>query len=145
MAKNDELPEFRPKRKVLFGSRTSEEQWRETGKEFMSAGRYDDALEFFGQADADDLAEQVAREALSAGNVPLLMRARRVSGQETSESDWLAAAQAAESNGMFSGAALAYERAGRDDDAARMAQQMPGAPEEQPEQVLDEESLPGAE
>jgi hypothetical protein len=39
---------------------------------------------------------------------------------------------------MFSGARLAYERAGHDDDSRRMAGQMPGAPEHQPEQVLDE-------
>jgi hypothetical protein len=139
MANNEDLPEFRPKRKVLFGSKTSDEKLREMGREFMDAERYDDALEFFQQAEAHELAEQVARKAMDSGNVPLLMRARRVSGAETSPEEWSTAAHEAEQRGLYSAARLAYERADRPEDAQRVAEQMPAAPEQQPEHVLEEE------
>lgn len=128
MAKTQDLPGFALKRKILFGPKTTRQRLLEAGKQFMEAGRSDDALEFFRRAEAPELAEQVAEKAASEGNVPLMMRARTVSGHETAPAQWLEAAQKAEAAGRPSCAKLAYEQLGRSEDADRMAGLIPGPP-----------------
>ncbi len=137
MGKNDDLPDFHAKRKILFGDKTSDEQLRETGQQFMEAERYDDALEFFQRAEADDLARQVARRAMERGNTPLYMRAKRVLGEPISEDEWVELARSAERAELYTVARLAYQKAGRTQEAERLAELIFG-PEEEDEAAEEE-------
>ena len=142
MGKNDDLPDFHAKRKILFGDKTSDEQLRETGQQFMEGERYDDALEFFQRAEADDLARQVARRAMERGNTPLYMRAKRVLGEPISEDEWVGLAQSAERAELYTAARLAYQKAGRTQEAERLAELIFG-PEEEDEAVEEEAAEQG--
>ena len=142
MGKNDDLPDFHAKRKILFGDKTSDEQLRETGQQFMEGERYDDALEFFQRADADDLARQVARNAMERGNTPLYMRAKRVLGEPISEDEWVELARSAERAELYTAARLAYQKAGRTQEAERLAELIFG-PEEEDEAVEEEAAEQG--
>jgi len=125
MAKNDDLPEFRLKRKILFGPKVAPEKLRELGERFMKAERYDDALEFTDRAGADDLTRQVAEEAMLRGDTPLYMRAKKVLGEQITESEWDRLARGAEKGGHYSSALLAYSQAGRTEEADRVRRLMP--------------------
>jgi tetratricopeptide (TPR) repeat protein len=126
VAKKPQLPGFYEKRKVLFAESPSPEKLLRAGRQFMEAGRYDDALEFFQRAGAHDLARQVAAVAMQAGNTPLLMRAKKVLGEGITEQEWLQVAANAEKAGLPSCACLAYSKAGREEEAARVRGLMPG-------------------
>jgi len=127
MAKQRELPAFREKRKILFGEKTSSEKMREAARQFMEAERYDEALEFCQRTEADDLARKIAARALEGGNSPLYMRAKRVLGEEIGGEEWAQLAANAERAGLFSAAYVAYVKAGREPEAARMRSLLPGA------------------
>jgi len=129
MAKQRDLPAFREKRKILFGEKTSQERMREAARQFMEAERYDEALEFCQRTEADELARQIAARALESGNSPLYMRAKRVLGEEIGDEEWAQLAAKAEKAGLFSAAYVAYVKAGREPEAARMRSLMPGSGE----------------
>jgi hypothetical protein len=126
MVQKRELPGFYPKRKLLFGAKTSRERLREMGEAFMDAGRYDDALEFFGQCGAEQPARKIAELAMQAGNVPLYMRAKRVLAEQISEEEWTQIAAHAERAGAFSMAYVAHSKAGHEEEAARVRRLVPG-------------------
>ncbi len=120
MAKNQNLPSFREKRKILFSEKTSRERMRATGELFMQAGRYDDALELFERAEARDLTGQIAALAMDSGNTPLYMRAKKILKEEITDREWTALAANAEKAGMYSAAYVAHLRAGHEEEAARI-------------------------
>ncbi len=146
MAKKQDLPGFYGKRKILFGAKTSPDKMRQTGKLFMDAERYDDALEFFQRAEADDLTREIAQVAMERGNVPLYMRAKKVLGERIDEQEWSRLAASAEKAGVHSSARVAHLKAGHEEEAARVAGIMPGPPGgEAAAQVPAEEPEPGEE
>jgi hypothetical protein len=120
MAKNQDLPGFYEKRKILFSEKTSAEKMRATGEAFMEAGRYDDALEFFERCEAADLVRQVAARAMEEGNTPLYMRAKRVLEEPMSENEWAGLAEKAERCGRPTMAYVARRKAGDEAEAARL-------------------------
>ncbi|MFO8008212.1 MAG: hypothetical protein R6V05_10800 [Candidatus Brocadiia bacterium] len=124
MPGNDDLPDFRHKRKVLFGEKTSREELREMGSRFMEHQRYDDALEFFQRAEAQDLVRQIVRRAIESGNTPLLMRAKKILEEDVAEEEWNEVGQAAEQAGLFSAAHLAHRQAGHEGEAERLRRKM---------------------
>jgi hypothetical protein len=132
MAKSDDYPGLTRKRKILFSPKTQPEKMLATGQQFMEAGRYDDALEFFQRAEAHDLTRRIAEDAMQAGNTPLYMRAKKVLGEDISEDEWNTLAETAERAGMFSAAWLAHSQAGHAEEAARLRDRMAGP--EAPEQ-----------
>jgi hypothetical protein len=120
MAKNKELAGFAEKRKILFGAKSSPEKMRQTGELFMDAERYDDALEFFQRCEAQDHTREIARRAMTAGNTPLYMRAKKVLGEEITEQEWSELAATAEKAGLYSTAYVAHLKAGHEEEAARL-------------------------
>jgi hypothetical protein len=124
MARKQDLPGFYEKRKLLFSEKARPEDLREAGRQFMEAERYDDALEFFERCDADDLARQIAERAMERGNTPLYMRAKRVLGEEISDGEWRGLAQSAERAGRLSMAYVARQKAGDEEEAARLKVQL---------------------
>ena len=136
MAKSTDLPGFTQKRKTLFSPKTSAESLRVLGKEFMEAERYDDALEFFQRAGAEDMARHVAEKAMQAGDTALYMRAKKVLGDTVSDEEWTRIARAAEQARRYSAAYLAHSQAGHEEEAARLQQLVPGL--STPEQEDDE-------
>jgi hypothetical protein len=120
MARKPDLPGFYQKRKILFGAKTAPAKMRETGKLFMDAGRYDDALEFFERCSADDLARQIAAMAMKAGDTALYMRAKKVLKEQISDQEWAAVAANAEKAGAHTMAYVAHLRAGHEEEAARL-------------------------
>ncbi len=123
MAQRRKLPGFYEKRKILFGARTTPEKMRETGRLFMEAGRYDDALEFFERCAAEDLARRIAAQALEAGDAPLFMRAKRVLREAITDEEWSRLAATAEKAGAQSMAYVAHLKAGHEEEAARLRPQ----------------------
>ncbi len=124
MARNSELPGFERKRKVLFSEKGNPDQLRQMGQQFLEAGHFYDALEFFERADARELVRQVAEKAIDAGDTPLLMRAKRILSEETSEEEWSQTARHAEDAGLLAAARLAHEQAGHDDEVARLSEKL---------------------
>jgi hypothetical protein len=153
MAKKRDLPDFAEKRKILFGAKTTPEKLRETGMLFLEAERYDDALEFFQRCDAQDLARKVAEQAMSTGNVPLYMRARRVLREPVEADEWARLAAAAEKQGRISMAYVACLKAGDQAGAERLKALLPsqsGIPEADagepaPDEGAEDEGSPAVE
>ena len=140
MAKLNELPGFRKKRKTLFGSKTSAGQMLETGREFMQAERFDEALEFFSRAGATQEVEQIAGLAAERGDIALFLRARVVLNEEPTEEELEAVARNAEAAGRRSMALTAYLKAGRMEQAERLRAEMGLSPH--PEQTDSSDSQP---
>ncbi|MHC4789152.1 MAG: hypothetical protein ACYS8K_08140 [Planctomycetota bacterium] len=145
MPRNDELPAFFQKRKILFNEKTSPEKMRRTGQLFMAAERYDDALEFFARCEADDLTRQVSDRAMEAGNTALYMRAKRVLDEDITEEEWTKLAAAAESAGAHTMAYVAHQKAGHQEEAARLREMVPGLAGEAPLPEAEEAEADPAE
>jgi hypothetical protein len=143
MAKKRDLPGFIEKRKILFGAKTSPQKMREAGEQFMDAERYDDALEFFERCDARDLARTVADRAMSAGNVPLYMRAKRVMEEPIEDAEWARLADAAEQQGRPSMALVAHLKAGNESEAERLRRLLPS--QSPPGEGQEDEAAPAAD
>ncbi len=124
MAKSQDLPGFREKRKILFGKKTSPEQLREAGRRFSAAGRYDDALEFFTKTEADQEVREIVRLAVEQGDTPLFLRAKLVLGETPTEQEFSALARVAEASGRKSVAYVAYLKAGRQEEAERLRSEL---------------------
>jgi len=120
MAQKQKLPGFYQKRKVLFGAKTTPQTMRETGRLLMDAGRHDDALELFERCAAEDLTRQIAAGAMSAGDVPLFMRAKKVLKEAITEEEWTRLAANAEKAGAYSMAYVAHLKAGHEEEALRL-------------------------
>ncbi len=131
MAKKQDLPGFARKRDILFGRKTSRERMRQTGEQFLEAGRYYDALEFIQRAEADDLARRIVATAIDAGDAALLMRAKKVLGEAAMDEEWTRTAANAEKAGLYAAAYLAHSRAGHEEEAARLRALMLGVSEEE--------------
>jgi len=141
MPEQDNLPGFEAKRRILFGAKTTEEKMRSTGEQFMEAGHYDDALEFFQRCNAEELTREIARRAMDAGNTPLYMRAKRVLQEDITEDEWNRLAKRAEDSGMHIAAHLAHQQAGHEEEAARLRELMPRLqPEAGQPEATDEET-----
>ena len=126
MAKRDELPGFKEKREILFGKRSSPQKMLETGIKFMEAERYDDALEFFSQVEADELVRKIADVALKSGDTSLYMRAKKVLGEEITQQQWDTLAFNALHQGSVSKAYVAKLEAGKQEEAEGLKAQMEG-------------------
>ena len=133
MAKKNELPGFVKKRKILFGEKVSPEQRRTTGIEFMEAGRYDDALEFFARADAGEYVRKIANIAREEGNVPIYLRAKGVLEEKPEQDDFEELAGKALEKNRPSMAVVAYQKAGLEEQADRLRSEVFG------EEAQDEE------
>jgi len=142
MAKNDELPGFYEKRKILFNEKTSDEKMRETGRQFFEAERYDDALEFFARCEAPDSVRQIVETTLERGDTPLFLRAKRVLKEEVSDEEWKTLAQNALDAGCPSKAYVAYLKSGREDKAKELKAQTEGLGEPEEEEAEEEEAGP---
>ncbi len=138
MAKKQDLPGFARKRDILFGRKTSKERLRQTGEQFLEVGRYYDALEFIERAGADELARRIAGLAVDAGDTALLMRAKKVLREQTTDEEWTRTAANAEKAGLYSAAYLAHSRAGHEEEAVRLRKLMPGVHEEETEGAEEE-------
>ena len=147
MAKRDELPGFKEKREILFGKKSNPQKMRDTGIKFMQAERYDDALEFFAQAKADDLAREIADVALQNGDAPLYMRAKKVLAETITQEQWDTLALNALRQDSPSKAYLARLKGGRQEEAERLKTQMEGTeaqgPEEPSGEATSEDPSPG--
>jgi hypothetical protein len=151
MANSDELPGFRDKRKTLFGEKTGEEEMRETGRQFMEAGQFYDALEFFARCEAPDQVKEIARRAKESGNTPLFLRARVVQGEQPGEEELLELARSAREGDRLSMAVVALQKAGHEEEAQELRRELlggeepgvePGAEEAEPTEVPPEEDGP---
>ena len=140
MAELNELPGFRNKRKTLFGSKTSPQQMLETGREFMQAERFDDALEFFSRAQATQEVKQIAGLAAERGDTALFLRAKVALKEEPTEEELETIARNAEAAGRRSMALTAYLKAGRMEQAERLRAEMGLSPH--PEQSQSSGSPP---
>jgi hypothetical protein len=139
MAKKDELPGFREKRKILFGEKTSEEKMRETGRRFMEAERYDDALEFFARCEAEDEVREIARVARERGEAALLLRAQVVLDQKPDSEDLVQTAETAEQAGRKAEAYVGYLKAGREQEAERLRAEIFGDSHPAPGEEAEED------
>ena len=133
MAKSKDLPALREKRKMLFGEKVSSEQRLAQGKRFMEAGRFDDALEFFSRADAQQEVQRIARHAMEAGDAPLFLRAKVVLKEQPTEQELSALARAAEVAGRKSMARVAHVVAGHEQEAERLREEALGTGETAPQ------------
>lgn len=133
MAKSKDLPAFREKRKALFSDKVSPEKKQAAGKRFMEAGRFDDALEFFSRASAQQDVQRIARHAIEAGDAPLFLRAKVVLKEQPTEQELSALASAAEAAGRKSMASVAHAVAGHEQEAERLLAEALGTGEEQPQ------------
>jgi hypothetical protein len=140
MATQDQLPDFRNKRKLLFGSKTSAQQMLETGRKFMQAERFDDALEFLSRTEATQEVRQIAVLAAERGDTALFLRAKVVLKEAPTQEELEAVARKAEDSGRRSTALTAYVKAGRTEQAERLRVEM--GLSSHPEQAKSTDSAP---
>ncbi len=130
MAERKDLPGFQKKRKILFDDKFAGRQRLEAGIEFMEAGRYDDALEFFARSDAAQQVREIAELARQQCNVPIFLRAKVVLKERPGEDELVELALRAMEAGRSSMAELAYRKAGRQEEADRISGKTGGEDEQ---------------
>jgi len=146
MARSNELPGFRQKRKILFGKGTTPEQMLETGRRFMQAERYYDALEFFSRSEAEQEVRELVRLAVERGDTPLLLRAKVVLKEEPTAGELRQVAHKAREAGRLSMALLAYSRAGDEQEAEKLRAELGlNAPAGQAEEAESSQQASGEE
>ena len=131
---------FREKRKILFGSNTTAQELLETGRKFMQAERFDDAVEFFAMAQATQEVQKIAGLALEQGDTPLFLRAKVVLKEKPTEQELDTLARNAEAAGRSSMALTAYLKAGHEEQAERLRAEMGLSPH--PEKSESSDSPP---
>ena len=124
--KEGELPGFTQKRRLLFSSKTTPQQMRETGRLFLEAERYDDALEFFERTEAAQEVRQIAQFALDRGDTALLLRAKKILKEKPTEEELSAVARNALAAGKKSMAYVAHQKAGHAEEADRLRAELFG-------------------
>lgn len=139
MAKNDELPGFYEKRKILFNEKTSDEKMRDAGRQFFEAERYDEALEFFARTEAPELVKEIASAALDQADTPLFLRAKRVLNEKLTDEELQELARKALDAGCPSKAYVALKKSGKDEQAEQLKARTEGLREAEEE---DEEEAP---
>ena len=125
MPKKGQLSGFYEKRAILFSKKASVEKMKQLGKQFMDAGRFDDALEFLARAKADDMVREIARTALGMGDAPLYMRAKKILAENTEEREWNELADNASKHGRFAMAYVAKLKAGKPEEAEQFLALIP--------------------
>ncbi|MFP4027618.1 MAG: hypothetical protein ACLFWL_07505 [Candidatus Brocadiia bacterium] len=126
MEKSDELPGFRKKRKVLFGEKSTDEDLREMGRQFMEAEHYDDALEFFARTEAEGDVRKIASRAMEKGNTPLFLRAKVVLDEQLTEEELEKLAANAEQAEQISSAYVAHLKASNNAELEKLSEKLPG-------------------
>ncbi len=129
MADRSELPAFSKKRDILFNEKTSDRQRLQSGVEFMQAGRYDDALEFFGRCDAEEQVHEIVDRARRECNVPVFLRAKVILKEKPDTAELEELAVRAEEMERPLMAVLAYQKAGMQEKADRVRAGMGGSGE----------------
>ncbi len=124
MASSEDLPTFREKRDILFGDDTTDEKMRETGKLYMEAEQYDDALEFFARCEADDLVRNIAQLAVDQGDAALYLRSKVVLEEEADSDVLIDIAESAKEKNRASMARVAYQKAGNEEKAEELTEQI---------------------
>jgi hypothetical protein len=127
VASKKELPDFQEKRRILFGPKTTPAALRETGRLFMHAERYDDALEFFSRTDAADEVRKIAQIALTRGDTSLFLRAKRVLKEKATEEELSAVARNALAAGRKPMAYVALLKAGHAEEAEKLRAELFGS------------------
>lgn len=134
-----EILGFAKKRRILYNKRTPKEELIRVGMEFLEADYFDDALEFFTRASATSEIEKVAQKVFEAGDVPLVMRARRALKKDITPKEWQALAERCVTAGRLSMAYLAYTNGGMPEKAEEIKVRQGGG-EPAPKAEPDEQS-----
>jgi hypothetical protein len=113
-------PNFREKRVVLYGEKTSEADRIRTAREFFDAERFGETLELLERATDDGLLSHVTDEAVRRGDTFLLLRVEKIRGREFEPSLWRQVAHHAEGTGRFLDAHRAWTRAGDPERASSL-------------------------
>ncbi len=126
MAKKNELPPFVKKRKIMFGEKVADRQRIQAGVEFMEAGRYDDALEFFVRSDAEEYVREIVEIALKECNVPVFLRAKVVLNEKPEKAELEEIADRALEMDSPAMAAVALQKAGLHEKAKEIRSEVTG-------------------
>ncbi len=129
MADRSELPGFSKKRDILFNEKASGQQRLQNGVEFVQAGRYDDALEFFERCDAEEQVREILDIARRQCNIPVFLRAKVILKEkpDAAELEELAVRAVEMERPLM--AVLAYQKAGMQEKADRVRAGMGGSGE----------------
>ncbi|HOX39336.1 MAG TPA: hypothetical protein PL033_15250 [Candidatus Brocadiia bacterium] len=115
---------FTQKRRQLYARSVSPEKLMRAGDDFLEAGRYDDALNFYHRAEAKDRIAKVAETAVARGDAALLLRARKLLGTAATPEELSETAAKALENGKPTLAMVAYERIGDKEKAKEIRAQL---------------------
>ena len=117
---NVNMPEFEEKRELLYSDDVPVERVKEVGRQFMEAGLYSDALEFFERSRSAEDTRKVAGISLEAGDVALWLRCKRILGEEPDEQSLRAIAANAEAQRKYMFAVEAWRRLEDDEQIERL-------------------------
>ncbi len=106
------LPNVKQKQKLLFAKDTSEQILIDHGHKFLSAGWYNDAIDFFERASHAEGLRQIRQTAQDEGDAFLFTRCIRVEGVEVTDDEWHRLADRALELGKLQFAREGYRMAG---------------------------------
>ena len=115
-----DLPDFSSKREILYSDDVPVEKVNEVGRQFMAAGLYNDALEFFDRSKSVDDVQKAADIAFKDGDVAIWLRCKRILRQEPDEASLEGIAAHAETHKKYAFAIEAWRRLGNDEQVARL-------------------------
>ena len=115
-----DLPDFSTKREILYSDDVPVERVNEVGRQFMAAGLYNDALEFFDRSKSADDIQKVADIAFNEGDVAIWLRCKRILRQEPDEGSLEGIAGHAEAHGKLAFAIEAWRRLGKEEQVERL-------------------------
>ncbi len=119
MAGHLNIPDSLTKRDLLYGGNCEKEELSAYGDLFFEQRRYHDALMFYERAEDVKKLGLVRERALKDGDFHLLARINNIKEMEVRPEDWEEAARAALRGGKFRYAADMFERAGKEEEAAK--------------------------
>lgn len=106
------LPDYKSKQQLLYAKNARPAELEAMGKRFLQAGWLYDAIDFFQRAQSSAGLEMVREAALHDGDVFLLRRVLKASGQEGTDQLWQQAGEEARRRGKLEFALEAFRLAG---------------------------------
>jgi len=112
------------KRKLLHDKSSTPDKLIGAGEAFLEAGRYYDAVDFFEKADARDRLAEMVEAAITEGDTALLLRVKKLLGEEPEPEELRRAALKATESGRSTMALVAYKRLGDRESARAIAAEL---------------------
>ena len=126
MAKENQLPDFKEKRKTVYSSNTAKETLVDYGNRLLAAQRINDALDFYEKAEYEDGIKKILTMSLNDGDAFIFARVVKILKNRVSAEGWNRVGDNAAERGKYHFALRAYKNSGNQEGVHKIEQILAG-------------------